>query len=187
MWRCYASRIITHPKVLLMPLLPSLLVILQRSFKSLPSLNSASQMSHESDTGDVCSTFVKSSPSPRFLAFGAHVRRHRRSFNPLEARFVARKALLVNAEFDSKTFLTRFARIGSSSEKSICQALAIIHAQRFRCLKISLILSKVTQVSAHFTVQHSKHVCSRPVKKAADSALRASHDSALLTRVPSQH
>ena len=55
---------------------------------------------------------------------------------------------------------------------SICQALAIVHAQGFCRLEIGFVFSKITQVSAKFTVQHSEHVSVRPVEKAAHSAPR---------------
>ena len=45
-----------------------------------------------------------------------------------------------------------------AAEERICQALAIVHAQGFCPLEIGFVFSKITQVSAKFTVQHSERV-----------------------------
>ena len=64
-----------------------------------------------------------------FHAFGENICRHRRLLDPLEARLVAGQALLDHAEHKSETFVRRrLTRSGASSEESICQALALVHA-----------------------------------------------------------
>ena len=82
-----------------------------------------------------------------FFALGENICRHRCAFNPLEARFVAGYALLEHAELNAEAFVfRRLACCGSSSEESICQALAIVLAQGFRLLEIGFILSKIAEV-----------------------------------------
>ena len=123
-----SSRILTHPKkVLLMPQIPSHLAILQLSFTRLPSC-----FQHRRGRTNLISGLVQQLPQKFHLtslfALGEDVRTHRRSFNPLEARSVARTALFDHAE--SKTFvLRRFARSGCTNEKSIYPARAVSHSR----------------------------------------------------------
>ena len=119
-----------------MPQLPSLLVRLQLSFTSLPSC-----LQRLRGRTNLIPSRLQKLPEKldltSFLTFGEEVHKHRRAFNPLEARFVTRKVLLDHTEFDSKTFvLRRFARSRSSTEKRICQLLAVIHAPGFCRLEI---------------------------------------------------
>ena len=62
----------------------------------------------------------------------------------------------------------------AGSEESICQALAIVHAQGIGHLEMCFVLSKITQVSAKTSPYSTRNisVCSRPVENAAHSAPR---------------
>ena len=68
---------------------------------------------------------------------------------------LAGQALLHHAELNAETLvLRRLFRSGACSEKSICQALAIVQAQGFCQMEMGFVLSnKITQVprSAHRT------------------------------------
>ena len=86
-----------------------------------------------------------------FLALGENIRRHRRSL-PYGACLVAGQTLLDHAELNSETCVFRRHICSGPCEKSICQAIAIVHAQGICRLEIVLVFSKVTQVSAQFTV-----------------------------------
>ena len=76
-----------------------------------------------------------------------------------------------------------------SSQESICQALAIVHAQGIGHLEIYFVFSKITQVSAKLTMQHSEHI--RVFQTSGEyrtlGSKGTSHISSYLTRVPGQH
>ena len=88
---------------------------------------------------------------------------------------VTGRALLDHAELNSETFvLRRLAGHGTGSEESICQALAIVHAQSFCRLDIVFVFSKISQVSAkiHRTALGTCQCVPDQWKKAAHPAPR---------------
>ena len=95
-----------------------------------------------------------------FLTLGEKICRHRCAFDPVEPRLVAELALLDHAELNSEAFvLRRLTCWGTGSEESICQALAIVHAQG------------VSPQSTPYSTRNIS-VCSRPAENAAHSAPR---------------
>ena len=125
-----------------------------------------------------------------FFALGENIRRHRRSFHPLEACHVAGQALFEHAELNSETFvLRRLARSGPCSEKSIFQALAVVHAQGFCRLEIEFSYSARSHRSPHSSPYSlgSRQYVPDQWRRLHAQPKRTSHNSSYLARVPRQH
>ena len=105
-----------------MPKLPSHLVMLQLSFTSLPSY-----LQHLRGRTNLMLDLMQSLPEEldltSFPTLGEDVRRHRHSFNPLEARYIARQA-----EFDSMTFVLFLLAADPALSRASAKLFAVIHA-----------------------------------------------------------
>ena len=159
----------TPQTVLLMPQLPSLLVMLQL----------ASSILEVARVWAVCSSFLEKLDLTSVLIIGEDFRRS--SLLQLTGIAFENRCLIMLRSIPRR--LSSDVLLAAEPEaRRASPTLAVIHAQGFRCLEIGFVLSKATQVSAHFTVHHSKHVC--VVQTSEESCTlgtrRASHDPAFV-------
>ena len=141
------------------------------SFTSLPSFLQHLGGGTEFDIGQCAAA---SAEARRDLVLLPLVRTCVGSLDPLEACLVAGQASLDHAELNSETFvLRRLGRCATSNEESICQALAIVLAQKLLSLgKFSYTARPHKSPQSIPYSTRNMSVCSRPVEKAAHSAGR---------------